>query len=74
MKMNLFSIIAYVILAAMLLVGIYGVYDCLTDSGIWAGIHGMLCLIIGEPVLALLLVIDGVVWYFYKKIKGGNKT
>lgn len=53
----------------MLLLAIYGVYDCQTDVGFWAGIHGAIILLVVEPLLFLLLLIDVIIWYIYRRKK-----
>lgn len=47
--------------------GAYGVYDCMTDTGFWPGIYGMLIFIIVEPVLFLVLGLDILCWFLYKR-------
>lgn len=54
----------------MVLCGIYGVYDCVTDTSIfWPGIHGALVLMVVEPILFLLLELDIIIWFLYKRKK-----
>lgn len=45
----------------------YAVYDIMTDTGSFAGIVGLVLLIIFVPILLLLLIGDIVAGYLYKK-------
>ena len=52
----------------MLICGIYGIYDCLTDQSIfWPGIYGALVLMVVEPILFILLELDILLWFLYKR-------
>lgn len=51
----------------MAVCGAYCVYDCMTDTGFWPGIYGTLTFIIVEPILFLLLELDILCWFLYKK-------
>lgn len=67
---NPFFIVGTVIGVCMLICGIYGVYDCVTDQSIfWPGIRGALVLMVVEPMLLFLLGLDMVVWFVYKNKK-----
>lgn len=65
---NPFFLVGIIIGVCMLVCGIYGVYDCVTDKGIfWPGIYGALVLMVVEPVLFLLLEVDILLWFLHKK-------
>ena len=67
---NPFFLVGIGIGICMVICGISGVYDCVTDTGIfWPGIHGALVLMLVEPILFLLLELDLLIWYLYKKKK-----
>ena len=52
----------------MLICGIYGIYDCVTDNSIfWPGIYGALVLLVAEPILFLLLMLDVGLWFLYRR-------
>ena len=65
---NPFFLVGIVIGVCMLVCGIYGIYDCVTDTGIfWPGIYGALVLMVVEPILFLLLELDIVLWFLHKR-------
>ena len=67
---NSFFLIGMGMGICMVLCGIYGVYDCVTDTSIfWPGIHGALVLMVVEPILFLLLELDIIIWFLYKRKK-----
>ena len=41
----------------------FAIYDFNTTVGEFAGILGELTLLIGEPIVVVLLIIDAIVWY-----------
>ena len=45
----------------------FAIYDFHTSVGEFAGILGQLALIIGEPIVGGLLIIDIIVWLIWKK-------
>ena len=50
------------ILIGLLILG-FAIYDFNTAEGEFAGILGELALLIGEPIVVVLLIIDAIVWY-----------
>ena len=54
------------ILVGLFLFG-FAIYDFNTSVGEFAGILGQLALIIGEPVVVGILIVDVVAWILYKK-------
>ena len=67
---NPFFLIGMGIGICMLVCGIYGIYDCVTDTGIfWPGIRGALVLMVVEPILFLLLELDIIIWFLHKRKK-----
>ena len=65
---NPFFLVGLVIGICMLACGIYGIYDCMIDKSIfWPGIYGALVLMVVEPILFLLLGLDIVLWFLYKR-------
>ena len=65
---NPFFLVGIVIGVCMLVCGIYGIYECVTDTGIfWPGIYGALVLMVVEPILFLLLELDIVLWFLHKR-------
>lgn len=65
---NPFFLVGIVIGICMLICGIYGIYDCLTDQSIfWPGIYGALVLMVVEPILFILLELDILLWFLYKR-------
>lgn len=71
---NPFFLVGIVIGVCMLVCGIYGIYDCVTDTGIfWLGIYGALVLMVVEPILFLLLELDIVLWFLHKRKNKSRK-
>ena len=69
-KVSHFGVLAIVdILVGLFLLG-FAIYDFKTSAGEFAGILGQLALIIGEPVVAGILIVDVIVWLLYKKKTG----
>ncbi len=66
-KANPFLIIAIVDIIVGLLVLGFAIYDFHTSVGEFAGIFGQLALIICEPVVGGILLIDIIVWVVKKK-------
>lgn len=66
-KKSPFFVIGVIIGICMLLCAVYAVYDGMTDVGFWPGIHGALVFLIAEPILFILLEIDILVWFLYKR-------
>ena len=65
---NPFFLVGMVIGICMLICGIYGIYDCVTDNSIfWPGIYGALVLLVAEPTLFLLLMLDVGLWFLYRR-------
>lgn len=65
---NPFFLVGMGIGICMVICAIYGIYDCVTDTGIfWPGIHGALVLMVVEPILFLLLELDILIWFLRKK-------
>ena len=65
---NPFFLVGIVIGICMLICGIYGIYDCLTDQSIfWLGMYGALVLMVVEPILFILLELDILLWFLYKR-------
>lgn len=60
------------LLAIVIAVG-YGIYDIMTDTGFLAGLWGYLILIYVVPFLAVLLIVDIIV-YFVKRKRSGKET
>ena len=54
------------ILMGLVLLG-FALYDFNTSVGEFAGILGQLALIIGEPVVVVILIVDVIAWFLYKK-------
>ena len=50
------------IIIGLLILG-FAIYDFNTAEGEFAGILGELALLIGEPIVVVLLIIDAIVWY-----------
>ena len=50
------------IIIGLLILG-FAIYDFNTAVGEFAGILGELTLLIGEPIVVVLLIIDAIVWY-----------
>ena len=74
MLKNPFFLIGMLIGICMVICGIYGIYDCVTDTGIfWPGIYGAIVLMLVEPILFFLLGLDILLWFLYKKIKEFEK-
>ena len=67
-KKSPFLLFAIVDIVIGLLLLAFAIYD-FTSVGEFAGIFGQLALIIGEPVVGGLLLIDIIVWVIYKKNK-----
>ena len=66
-KASHFLILAIVdILMGLVLLG-FALYDFNTSVGEFAGILGQLALIIGEPVVVIILIVDVIAWFLYKK-------
>ena len=68
-KKSPFLLFAIVDIVIGLLLLAFAIYDFHTSVGEFAGIFGQLALIIGEPVVGGLLLIDIIVWVIYKKNK-----
>lgn len=65
---NPFFLVGMGIGVCMVICGIYGIYDCVTDTGFfWPGIYGTLVLMVVEPILFLLLELDIVLWFLHKR-------
>ena len=45
------------------------IYDFNTAEGEFAGILGEMALLIGEPIVATLLIIDAIAWHMSRKPK-----
>ena len=60
-----------VIIICMAAMGIYGLYNLMTDSNFGTG---TLIFLIAEPVCFLLLELDVLIWYRYKKKHMGNQS
>ncbi|MBO5154910.1 MAG: hypothetical protein J6C00_11250 [Eubacterium sp.] len=74
MLKNPFFLVGVGISICMVICGIYGIYDCVTDTGIfWPGIYGAIALMVVEPILFLLLGLDFLLWFLHKKIKESRK-
>ena len=56
------------IIIGLLILG-FAIYDFNTAEGEFAGILGELALLIGEPIVVVLLIIDAIVWYKSRKKK-----
>ena len=50
------------ILIGLLILG-FAIYDFNTAEGEFAGILGELALLIGEPIVVVLLIIDAIAWF-----------
>lgn len=68
-KASPFLVFAIVDIVIGLIILGFAVYDYKTAVGEFAGILGELALIIGEPIVAVILIIDIVVWRVDKKKK-----
>lgn len=55
------------IFIGLLILG-FAIYDFNTAEGEFAGILGETALLIGEPIVVVLLIIDAIVWYKSRKI------
>lgn len=55
------------IFIGLLILG-FAIYDFNTAEGEFAGILGEMALLIGEPIVVVLLIIDTIVWYKSRKI------
>ena len=51
---------------------VFAFYDFKTSVGEFAGILGQLALIIGEPVVVGILIVDVIAWILYKKKTGAR--
>ena len=57
------------IIIGLLILG-FAIYDFNTAEGEFAGILGELTLLIGEPIVVVLLIIDAIAWFkLRRKIK-----
>ena len=63
-----------VIIICMAAMGIYGLYNLMTDSNFGTGTCGTLIFLIAEPVCFLLLALDVLIWYRYQKKHMGNQS
>ncbi len=45
----------------------FAIYDFNTAEGEFAGILGELALLIGEPIVVVLLIIDAIAWYMSRR-------
>ena len=54
------------IIIGLLILG-FSIYDFNTAEGEFAGILGELALLIGEPIVIVLLIIDAIAWYTSRK-------
>ena len=50
------------IIIGLLILG-FAIYDFNTAEGEFAGILGELALLIGEPIVVVLLIIDAIAWF-----------
>jgi hypothetical protein len=50
------------IIIGLLILG-FAIYDINTAEGEFAGILGELALLIGEPIVVVLLIIDAIAWF-----------
>jgi hypothetical protein len=73
-KKSPFLLFAIVDIVIGLLLLAFAIYDFHTSVGEFAGFFGQLALIIGEPVVGGLLLIDIIVWVIYKKNKKSNSV
>lgn len=60
-------------LLAIVIAAGYGIYDMMTDTGFLPGLLGYLILISVVPFLAVLLIVDIIV-YFIKRKRSGKET
>ena len=66
-KVSHFLILAILdILMGLFLLG-FAIYDFNTSVGEFAGILGQIALIIGEPVVVGILIVDVIAWILYKR-------
>ena len=61
-KASPYLIFAIVNIAVGLLILGFALYDFKTSGGEFAGILGQLALVIGEPIVAVVLIADLIVW------------
>ena len=54
------------ILIGLLILG-FAIYDFNTAVGEFAGILGEMVLLIGEPIVVVLLIIDAIAWYMSRR-------
>ena len=52
----------------------FAIYDFSTSGGEFAGILGQLALIIGEPVVVGILIVDIIAWILYKRKQGREES
>ncbi len=69
-KASHFLILAIVDILVGLFLLVFAIYDFKTSVGEFAGILGQLALIIGEPVVVGILIVDVIAWILYKKKTG----
>ena len=70
-KASPFLVFAIVDIVIGLIILGFAIYDYKTAVGEFAGIFGELALVFGEPVVAIILIIDIVVWRVDKKKRQG---